>query len=273
MSTRSVDSTYPLPGLQRPSSSWTSASPYTEIVSPYNASQRASYPSQPPCSPTKESPGLPPIRDFDRMNNYESPFLPSTSSYPQAYGASSGSQGAQEPYLLAMDRPFYYDPAHRYGQCCPQTNKPNAPQMGYARYAPSPYDYRAGVSYQPPYGPVDYAPSPTSLHHPSSPSGAMDTDTRNRRRRGNLPRQITDILRAWFHEHLDHPYPTEEDKQAFMAKTGLTIAQISNWFINARRRQLPALRQARDRGGSNSTMDYDSEQLRRQQQQPDTTAR
>lgn len=86
-------------------------------------------------------------------------------------------------------------------------------------------------------------------------------DPKTKRRRGNLPKPVTDILRAWFHEHLDHPYPSEEDKQMFMTRTGLSISQvcvshfmsfmailanrpeqISNWFINARRRQLPALR-------------------------------
>lgn len=87
-------------------------------------------------------------------------------------------------------------------------------------------------------------------------------DGKGKRRRGNLPKPITDILRTWFHEHLDHPYPSEEDKQMFMTRTGLSMSQvrthslsrvylvsipansfqISNWFINARRRQLPALR-------------------------------
>lgn len=52
-------------------------------------------------------------------------------------------------------------------------------------------------------------------------------DSKNKRRRGNLPKPVTDILRAWFHEHLDHPYPSEEDKQMFMTRTGLTISQVS----------------------------------------------
>ncbi|KZF21700.1 Homeodomain-like protein, partial [Xylona heveae TC161] len=57
-------------------------------------------------------------------------------------------------------------------------------------------------------------------------------------RRGNLPKQVTDLLRSWFHEHLSHPYPSEEEKQELMQRTGLTMSQVSNWFINARRRQL-----------------------------------
>ncbi|KAJ5983642.1 hypothetical protein N7481_005741 [Penicillium waksmanii] len=94
--------------------------------------------------------------------------------------------------------------------------------------------------------------SPQVMTHPNQANFGIlgdPVDPRTRRRRGNLPKPVTDILRAWFHEHLDHPYPSEEDKQMFMTRTGLTISQISNWFINARRRQLPALRNQM-RGGA-----------------------
>ncbi|RAL04055.1 homeobox domain-containing protein [Aspergillus ibericus CBS 121593] len=95
--------------------------------------------------------------------------------------------------------------------------------------------------------------SPQSLSHAQQSNFGIlgdSIDPKNKRRRGNLPKPVTDILRAWFHEHLDHPYPSEEDKQMFMTRTGLTISQISNWFINARRRQLPALRNQMRNGGN-----------------------
>ncbi|EHY58171.1 hypothetical protein, variant [Exophiala dermatitidis NIH/UT8656] len=265
MSARSVESVYPVPHHQRRSSSWNSTSQYPEMVGPYTAQPRAQYPSQPSFPPSRASPSLPPIRD---IGGYDSQYPPPTSTYPQTYTNPPGvvNHGTQEAYSYPADRSAYYDSVNRYGQGYPPTTRPAVPQMDYARYAPSPYDYRAGVAYPSPYGTVDYASSQNTVHHPTSPTVGAETDTRNRRRRGNLPRQITDILRAWFHEHLDHPYPTEEDKQAFMARTGLTIAQISNWFINARRRQLPDLRHARDRGALNSGGDYDPDQARRQQQ-------
>ncbi|KAI3336445.1 hypothetical protein HD806DRAFT_6084 [Xylariaceae sp. AK1471] len=66
-------------------------------------------------------------------------------------------------------------------------------------------------------------------------------DGKQRKRRGNLPKETTDKLRAWFVAHLHHPYPTEDEKQELMRQTGLLMNQISNWFINARRRQLPTM--------------------------------
>lgn len=84
-----------------------------------------------------------------------------------------------------------------------------------------------------PYGhPVPYHEeqmSPPMMGHPQQANfGIMGDpiDPKSKRRRGNLPKPVTDILRAWFHEHLDHPYPSEEDKQMFMTRTGLSISQV-----------------------------------------------
>lgn len=47
-----------------------------------------------------------------------------------------------------------------------------------------------------------------------------------RKRKSNLPRSATDQLKAWFEEHHDSPYPTEEQKQALCGYTGLFIHQV-----------------------------------------------
>ncbi|KAF8237132.1 hypothetical protein L208DRAFT_553340 [Tricholoma matsutake] len=65
------------------------------------------------------------------------------------------------------------------------------------------------------------------------------------RKRGKLPKETTDFLKAWLHRHSDHPYPSEEEKKQLCHATGLSMSQVSNWMINARRRILaPAHRAA-----------------------------
>ncbi|OAG12039.1 uncharacterized protein CC84DRAFT_1159426 [Paraphaeosphaeria sporulosa] len=51
-----------------------------------------------------------------------------------------------------------------------------------------------------------------------------------------FPRAATKILKDWMIAHIDHPYPTEEEKEALGQQTGLSLGQISNWMANTRRR-------------------------------------
>ncbi|KAG9386606.1 homeobox and c2h2 transcription factor [Pyrenophora tritici-repentis] len=52
-----------------------------------------------------------------------------------------------------------------------------------------------------------------------------------------FPRAAVKVLKDWILMHIDHPYPTEEEKETLQQQTGLSMNQISNWMANTRRRQ------------------------------------
>ncbi|CAM4729856.1 unnamed protein product [Leuciscus chuanchicus] len=70
-------------------------------------------------------------------------------------------------------------------------------------------------------------------------SSLLDADDKkSKNKRGVLPKHATNIMRSWLFQHLMHPYPTEDEKRQIAAQTNLTLLQVNNWFINARRRIL-----------------------------------
>ena len=82
--------------------------------------------------------------------------------------------------------------------------------------------------------------------------GCDDDDStrkKNDKKRGIFPKVATNILRAWLFQHLTHPYPSEDQKKQLAQDTGLTILQVNNWFINARRRIVQPMIDQSNRAG------------------------
>lgn len=84
-------------------------------------------------------------------------------------------------------------------------------------------------------------------------SGCDDDDptgkSKNSKKRGIFPKVATNILRAWLFQHLTHPYPSEDQKKQLAQDTGLSILQVNNWFINARRRIVQPMIDQSNRAG------------------------
>ncbi|KAL1927950.1 hypothetical protein VTP01DRAFT_3355 [Rhizomucor pusillus] len=82
---------------------------------------------------------------------------------------------------------------------------------------------------------------------------AVATKIGKKKQRSNLPKPVTAILKEWLFANKRHPYPNEDEKEALARQTGLARNQISNWFINARRRILiPVLAQDKQETGAPS---------------------
>lgn len=228
-------------GIDR-SAAWIPATQYQNMSTTYGQpSQRVSQIS-PQAVSSRTSPNLPPIRDSitqQRANTYDPTYGTSggqinhvgqLGSYPQMYATTQPTTADIDATGYARSLSYNDGQYARYAAPYPQTTRSYqaADYRGYSATASyDPYRYN-NSTYRTSYGDMNYAPHPMVNSQTASYS-SMQGDLsggHGRRRRGNLPKPVTDILRAWFHDHLDHPYPSEEDKQIFIRKTNLTISQV-----------------------------------------------
>jgi hypothetical protein len=129
------------------------------------------------------------------LSSAESNFDYCSSNYSGPLSASSSSQQSE-----------YFSYEQPRGQSYSGSNMHSQQQM----IERSPYSSRSYYSERPDIG----------------ETGGMEA-TKHRKRRGNLPRETTDKLRAWFAAHLHHPYPTEDEKQELMRQTKLQMSQFN----------------------------------------------
>jgi hypothetical protein len=118
-------------------------------------------------------------------------------------------------------RPSYYPDAHAH---LPPHGNP------YDRAGHDPYfAQRSAYSHtpHPGYTQESYVQQPQYAYQ--FQSLGVDQNSFNRKRRGNLPKEATGLLKAWFNSHRDSPYPTEDEKMALCTATNLTLNQVSRF--------------------------------------------
>jgi hypothetical protein len=64
--------------------------------------------------------------------------------------------------------------------------------------------------------------------------------------RATLSKEACDVLRGWLFDHIDYPYPSDEEKRQLAEKASLSMGQINNWFVNARVRIWKPMLESKD---------------------------
>lgn len=200
---------------------WPSANHYNSGTASYTSSSSSSqgYYSRAPTNTGRSQQNLPSLTEINLGQSTQA-YIPRTAQLDRHPGTASYYYPSP---IDPLEISYAKASSNGYGPSM-YSQTPRAP------YPMSTNDYTAGM-----YDPYCY-PNGTSWP-PTLQCGTnlMSSDTSSvhsvRRRRGNLPKQVTDILRGWFSDHLDHPYPTDEDKQNLMAKTQLNMSQVSLYQI------------------------------------------
>jgi hypothetical protein len=177
-----------------------SASRSTPYQSP-NSIYRGAAPSLPPLNLERSGP---PLRSRNEWSEY---VLDSPRSSGSTYSQYSSPALSGPPPMSRLS--IHSDP---YGYDQPRGDSRSGQNM-YSqshRHDRSPFSAQTYALDQPEMGGM---------------AGAAE-GTKSRKRRGNLPKETTDKLRAWFKAHLHHPYPTEEEKQELMRQTGLQMSKL-----------------------------------------------
>ena len=217
-SSNSYDSTYPNSGLSNgttPSTTFSSS----HFNSPMNSDIRT--PGMSPYSESESWNGSPPsiVRPNSTPGQLSSPavkyddglrhtsFSAPMSQAHNLYAGSARISGDHDRKSLSGIKSEWSFPNSEF---LPPGNQQYSPSMG-------------------PATPNIAVSSPSRSPQTMPPSALVD---RPQRKRGKLPKETTDYLKAWLHRHSDHPYPSEEEKKQLCHATGLSMSQVSNWMIN-----------------------------------------
>jgi len=82
------------------------------------------------------------------------------------------------------------------------------------------------------------SPVKSNAKNNDSATSTSTKKSNGKRKSSSLPSETVEYLKAWMMspEHIAHPYPTEQEKVEIMKDTGIELKQLTNWFVNNRKR-------------------------------------
>lgn len=134
----------------------------------------------------------------------------------QRHGSVLSSFSAPPPYSAGQQSSSYGPPIGYYPEPHPGVHGPS--HHG-SYYNPPGYVHTTPSGLEGPYNHQPY-------NNYTFTNLGMDQNSFNRKRRGNLPKEATAILKDWFAKHRESPYPSEDEKMELCGRTQLTLSQV-----------------------------------------------
>jgi len=155
-------------------------------------------------------------------SNYHPPALFATEARADAYRHGQFRDRSPPPVYRGDGWPTTEGDSRRMSLTAQHGAAPPPTQPGHLPYRGGPIahqPYQAAAQNRQESGRADvhaYVPATPVYEYPNSKS----------RKRSNLPKQSTEIMKRWFDEHIENPYPSEEQKKYFAAKANINLTQV-----------------------------------------------
>lgn len=182
------------------------------------------------------------------LRSNSSPSIFTAPQYQQQLQQQQLQQQQLQQQQLPMQRPSVVSAGSAHSRSSISSYSSGSTSIAAPRLINGSYELSPnGMNYSPTLEPDNsvasvYVRTPRISTTSSSPSTSPTSKRPSRKRRANLPKKTTAVLLGWLNDNLDHPYPDSKEKSELIRATGLSSQQLSNWFINARRRKIQMLR-------------------------------
>jgi hypothetical protein len=175
-------------------------------------------------------------------NQVASPITPNTSYQHGYFNDSFDNQSFDNNY----QNNTYYNPVNNYnyqyynsnstldGSFINYANNSNSNNIAQSSNMTNSYDNIAVASTSSSF---ENSSISTSLSpKPSTENLSNKTNKTRNTIHHQLPEEAVELLNEWFESHINHPYPTTEEKQRLADDCGITTKQVNSWFCNRRNR-------------------------------------
>jgi hypothetical protein len=175
-------------------------------------------------------------------NQVASPITPNTSYQHGYFNDSFENQSFDNNY----HNNTYYNPVNSYnyqyyntnstldGSFINYTNNSNSNNIAQSSNMTNSFDNIAVASTSSSF---ENSSISTSLSpKPSTENISNKTNKTRNTIHHQLPEEAVERLNEWFESHINHPYPTTEEKQRLADDCGITTKQVNSWFCNRRNR-------------------------------------